>query len=237
MVWEEGAPRAPLACRSVYPASAHILFARGLRALTWVNDSELPKAGDRETNHPSSVLVEGSTTRLSAWGRLNKGKARMAFAFPDGENKSHFYKTRAQEFRALAENAIQSQSRDTFLGLARTYERVAQLAAEREAREAIAGNGEAGPRTPQGRRSTRMDPVDRRSPLRQIDMSCPRCRRHMRPTLEQLAVAGHIPCPCCGLEVGLDGARYRSLVARFKLSTSGGDPRDQQNGRHRRSLR
>jgi hypothetical protein len=172
---------------------------------------------------------------LSAWGRLSKGKARMAIVFQDGEHKSEFYKARAQEFRALADNAAQSQSRETFLGLARTYDHVAQLAAEREARQAM-GGGEAVP-GPSKRGHMRMDAVDRRSPLRQIDMSCPRCRRHMRPTLEQLAVAGHIPCPCCGLEVGLEGARYRSLVARLKLPPGSANPYRGQNGRQRRPLR
>src|SRR5215470_6384963 len=82
--------------------------------------------------------------RLSAWGRLSKGKARMAIVFQDGEHKSEFYKARAQEFRVLADNAAQNQSRETFLGLARTYEQVAQLAAEREARQAMSA-GEAVP--------------------------------------------------------------------------------------------
>jgi hypothetical protein len=164
----------------------------------------------------------------------------MAMVFQEGENKSQFYKARAEEFRVLADSAVQTQSRDTFLGLAKTYERVARLAAEREARQAMAGPAtiEPGPSPSPGKRGTgRMDAVDRRSPLRQIDMSCPRCRRHMRPTLEELAVAGHIPCPCCGFEVGLDGARYRSLVARLRLPSSSSDPRNQLNGRNRRPMR
>jgi hypothetical protein len=193
----------------------------------------------RETKWPAFVLL-GNYHKAVSLGTPQQREARMALASQDGENKSQFYKARAEEFRLLAQNAVQSQSRDTFLGLAKTYDRVARLAAEREARQAADGAVEvqSGVRTSQGRRGNgRMDAVDRRSPLRQIDMSCPRCRRHMRPTLEQLAVAGQIPCPCCGSEVGLDGARYRSLVARLRLPASMNSPRGQQNGRNRSSMR
>jgi hypothetical protein len=153
-------------------------------------------------------------------------------------DKSRFYRARAEEFRALADNA--SQARDTFLGLAKTYERVAEIAAEREARAAIADSvpAEVNSRTLPGKRGNGgMDSVDKRSPLGQVDLSCPRCRRHMRPTLEQLAVEGHVLCPCCGLEVGLDGSRYRSLMVRMKLAPRGADPRVNATDRNRRPLR